>query len=51
MEIFASFMDADVDKVEMMLSELDSKFVFGDGWRQTFTIENSLPDISTEQSI
>ena len=51
MEIFASFMDADVDKAEMMLSESDSKFVFGDGWRQTFVIENSLPDISTEESI
>ena len=32
---------ADVDKAVMMLSESDSIFVRGYGYRQTFTIENS----------
>ena len=30
----------DVDEGEMMLSDSDSKFVRGHGWRRTFTIEN-----------
>ena len=30
----------DVPEAEMMLSESDSKFVYGTGWRTTFTIKN-----------
>ena len=30
----------DVDEAEMKMSESDSKFVDGFGWRETFTIEN-----------
>ena len=33
--------DPDVEEAEMILSESDSKFVEGYGWRITFTIENS----------
>ena len=33
--------DADVDETEMMLSESDSKYVWGFSRRQTFVIENS----------
>ena len=40
MKTFGYGMDADVDKAEMMLSESDSKFVYGWGRRRTFTIEN-----------
>ena len=31
----------DVEEAEMLLSESDSKYVEGWGWRTTFTIENS----------
>ena len=34
------WLDPDVGEIEMKLSESDSKFVFGLGWRITFTIEN-----------
>ena len=30
----------DVDETEMMLSESDSKYVYGRSWRKTFVIEN-----------
>ena len=51
MHTFMEQMYADVDKTEMMLSESDSKFVFGDGRRKTFTIEYSLPEEGTEKSM
>ena len=34
------FLSPDVEKAEMILSESDSKFVQGLGWRRTFTIRN-----------
>ena len=40
MHTFDLLMNADVDKAEMMLSESDSKFVYGVGERKTFVIEN-----------
>ena len=43
-------MDADVNKAEMMLSESDSKYVFGVGVRENFTIKNSTPEKSIENS-
>ena len=42
MQTFDLKMKADVDKSEMKLSKSDSKFVYCYGWRQSFTIENSL---------
>ena len=33
-------LNPDVPEAEMKLSESDSKFVSGFGWRRTFTIEN-----------
>ena len=50
MNTFYEGVDADVDKVEMMMSESDSKFVLGRGRRRTFTIENLLPEKHTEES-
>ena len=41
MNTFYWKMDADVDKAEMMLSDPDSKFVCGIGYRKTFTMKNS----------
>ena len=40
---FASDLDRnpDVPEAEMLLSESDSKYVEGFGYRETFTIENS----------
>ena len=40
MDTFGSKMDADVGKAEMAASESESKYVFGRGWRETFTIEH-----------
>ena len=51
MQTFYWEMDADVDKAEMMLSESDSKFVWGWGQRKTFTIKNRLPKKRTKKSI
>ena len=51
MKTFGEGMDADVDKAEMMLSESDSKFVRGWGRRETFTIENSLAEELSEESL
>ena len=48
---FEYFMDADVNKAEMMLSESDSKFIRGWGHRRTFTIANSIPGKCCEKSI
>ena len=42
METFLHGTDADVDETEMAASESDSKFVFGECWRKTFTIKNPL---------
>ena len=44
-----SFLDADVDKAKMMLSESGSKFVRGFGRRKTFTIKNPLPEKRTKK--
>ena len=51
MNTFGLGMNADVDKAEMMLSESDSKFVEGWGYRKTVTIKKSLPENRTEESI
>ena len=51
MKIFFWGTNADVEKAKMMLSKSDSKFVGGWGHRKTFTIENSLPENRTEESI
>ena len=51
MNTFGLGMNADVDKAEMMLSESDSKFVWGWGQRKTFTIKNRLPKKRTKKSI
>ena len=49
METFSFGMDADVNKAEMAASESDSKYVYGYGWRETFTIENqSNEDLSND---
>ena len=40
-ETFRWSWNPDVEEAEMKLSESDSKFVQGEGWRRTFTIENS----------
>ena len=45
------FKNADVDKAEMMLSESDSKFVYGYGCRKTFPIKNPLPKKRTKKSM
>ena len=50
MKTFLVEMKADVDKAEMLLSESDSKFVDGWGERETFTIENSLPEKRLKES-
>jgi len=34
------FGKADVDETEMMLSESDSKYLYGYSWRETFVIRN-----------
>ena len=39
-ETFLHVKHADVKEAEMKLSESDSKYVYGMGYRQTFTIEN-----------
>ena len=49
MNTFGLGMNADVDKAEMLLSESDSKFVLGDCWRHTYTVEKSLSETRTEE--
>ena len=51
MKTFEWEMGADVNKAKMMLSESDSKFVRGLGWRKTFVIENKLQETRSEESI
>ena len=49
-----NFTDAFMDEYEMMLSESDPKFVYGQVQRTTFTIKNnqkSLPELRTNESI
>ena len=51
METFHLRTNSDVDKAEMLLSESNSKFVYGPGWRKTFVFENALPENRTKESI
>ena len=44
MNTFYGKMHADVHKAEMAASESDSKYVYGHGYRETFTIENQSND-------
>ena len=41
MDTFTEEMNADVEKAEMAVSESDSKYVYGYGYRRTYTIKNS----------
>ena len=50
MHTFLDILNVDVDKAEMMMSESDSKYVNGWAERETFTIENLLPEKRTEES-
>ena len=51
MSTFFKTIFADVNKAEMMLSESDSKFAIGIGWRKTSALENSLPAKRIEKSV
>ena len=44
------FDNPNVPETEMMLSESDSKYVYGLGWRKTFTVENSFKNSSESSS-
>ena len=51
---FETFMfsdNPDVPEAEMLLSESDSKFLEGWGYRKTFTIENSSENCSDNSSV